>query len=98
MSDEKAHRSFQARIVLQFLHIEVKPRIVQLNGGWPVKESRIPDPGAELGRSHLRHCIDLLVAVPVLPVGKLRCEISEEGDRIRGLGTAPLIGGGDGFQ
>ena len=41
MSNEQAHRAFQPRIVLQLLHVEVEPGIIQFDGCRSIKESGI---------------------------------------------------------
>ena len=95
MRDEQAHGAFQARIVLQFLDIEVEPWVVQFDGCRPVEETRIRSlihPGPQLGRGHLCHRVDLLVAVPVLPVRQFRRQVAKQRDWIRSLRTATLVG------
>ena len=93
--DKEAHGPLQPWIVLQILDIEVEPWIVQFDGCRPVEEPRIRPlihPGPQFGRGHLGHRVDLLVAVSVLPVRQLRRQIAKQWNRIRGLGTATLVG------
>ena len=88
-------------IVFQLLDIEVEPRIVQLDCRRPVEEpciGSLVNPGPQFGRGHLSHRIDLLIAIPVLPVRQFRSQIPEERNRVRGLGAASLVGGGNCFK
>jgi len=101
MGDEQAHGPLQAGIVLQLLDVEVEPGVVQLDRRGPIEQSGIRpfiDPGAQLGRGHLSHRIDLLIAIAVLPVREFGGQIPEERNRVRGLRAATFISGSDCFE
>jgi len=44
------------------------------------------------------HRVDLLVAIPILPVSQLRRQVAKQRNRIRGLRAATLVGRSDSFK